>query len=85
MEMKFKKLELPKEEGSWVKRTFKTNNKAKSLAAAIFGAVAYFLYFYYNEGQHFDSIGWKDVFGNTLPGAFLGYFMINSPCAKGSC
>ena len=84
MEMKFKKLELEHKE-SWVKRTLKSKHSQKTALAIIIGALLSFLYYYYKEGQYVEFVSWQEIFKSTTTGAFLGYFIFNSPCARGKC
>lgn len=81
---KFKQLEI-KEEGSWFKRTFGTAHAKRTFKYMLVGAAGGFLYFYLTEGQHMASIEVGDVFKSLSIGAFMGFFITNSPCARGRC
>jgi len=82
--MEFKQLELSNQ-GSWLKRKFWSRQAKKTYIAIIIGATAGFLFFYFSEGRHMDVITSGDVMNSVLIGGFLGFFITNSPCAKGAC
>ncbi|MDF1550499.1 MAG: hypothetical protein P1P88_21945, partial [Bacteroidales bacterium] len=82
--IKFKQLEI-KPEGSWFKRTLSSKQFRKSLIFIILGAVAGFAYIYFTEGQHMDKMALESVLRSVFFGAFMGFFVTNSPCARGRC
>ena len=82
--MEFKKLELEKE-GSRIERFFKSPHTRKTLIAISIGAVAGFLYFYLTEGRNYDVLELRDILKSAGIGAFFGFFITNSPCARGRC
>jgi hypothetical protein len=82
--MEFKKLELSTQE-NWFRRTFLSKHAKKTLLYIAIGATASFLYFYFTEGKNLDVITAGDVFNSTLIGSFFGFFLTNSPCARGRC
>jgi RsiW-degrading membrane proteinase PrsW (M82 family) len=82
--MEFKKLEI-EPEGSWIKRTVSKPHFKKSLIYILAGAVLGFLFFYFTDGVHMDEMPMKDIFQSILLGGFFGFFITNSPCARGRC
>lgn len=82
--MKFKELEI-KEEGNWLKRKWSSPNFKKSLLYIVLGAIGGFVYFYFNEGKTLSEISTDHLIQHVITGAFLGYFITNSPCARGRC
>lgn len=82
--MKFKKLEL-KEEGNWLQRKLRSPHLRKTLIYTLVGAAIGFLFYYISEGMHQDAMSKGDILQSVLTGAFLGFFITNSPCAKGRC
>ncbi len=82
--MEFKKLEI-KEEGSWLQRKIRNPHTKKTLIYTLIGAVIGFAFYYFSEGMHMDAMPRKEIVQSILVGAFLGFFITNSPCAKGHC
>ena len=82
--MEFKKLEI-KEEGNWFQRQIRKPHTKKTLVYILIGAVAGFLFYYFTEGMHADAMPEKEVVQSIVVGAFLGFFVTNSPCARGRC
>jgi len=82
--MEFKQLEL-KQESSWFKRTLRSKNLRNTILAVIIGAALGFLYFYLTEGRNMTEITSGDIWNSVLIGGFLGFFVTNSPCARGRC
>ena len=82
--MEFKKLELEQEQG-WFKRNLKSSQTRKSFIAIIIGAIAGFLVFYFTEGRDMDVIIVSDILKSVAVGGFFGFFITNSPCARGRC
>ena len=84
MIMEFKQLDI-KPEGNWFKRTFLSQHGKRTLIYTGIGAIGGFLYFYFTEGKTMDVITTGDVLKSTLLGGFFGFFITNSPCARGRC
>lgn len=82
--MQFKQLELKREE-SWFKRTIQSAHARRSLMAVAIGAIAGFSFFYFTEGRLMESMPVWDVAKSFLIGGFFGFFITNSPCARGRC
>ena len=79
-----KKLEIePEEKGftGWVK----SKQFRKTLIAIMIGAVTGFAYFYFTEGKHMEVVSSGDVIQDVIFGAFLGFFVTNSPCSRNKC
>ena len=82
--MQFKELDL-KPQGSWLKRTLRSAHARKTLIAVLVGAMAGFTFFYFTEGRLMQNIPGIEVFKSLGIGAFFGFFITNSPCARGRC
>jgi len=82
--MEFKKLEI-KEEGNWIQRKIKNPHTRKTLLYILLGAVAGFLFYYFTEGMNMDAMPRGEIVQSILVGAFFGFFITNSPCARGRC
>ncbi len=82
--MEFKKLELTQEH-SWFYRTIRSKRFRNTIIAIVIGASAGFLYFYLTEGRNMTEITSGDIWNSVLIGGFLGFFVTNSPCARGRC
>jgi hypothetical protein len=82
--MKFQELKIQQEK-SWIKRIFSSQHARRSFLFIVLGATAGFLFFYFNEGKQMDVITTGDILRSTFIGGFFGYFITNSPCARGRC
>ncbi len=82
--MEFKKLEVEQERGLF-KRLFNSKQARRSLIAVLTGAALGFLYYYFTEGKHMDVLPAGDIIKSILLGGFFGFFITNSPCARGRC
>jgi len=82
--MIFKKLEV-ETKGNWIQRKLSNPHFRKSLIYELIGAVLGFVFFYFTDGMHMDKIPSKDIFQSIGLGAFFGFFITNSPCARGKC
>ena len=82
--MEFKKLELEPEAGK-IKRLINFPHIKRTVLFTVIGAVAGFVYFYLTEGKHMEIITSVDVLKSMLIGGFFGFFITNSPCARGRC
>jgi len=79
-----KKLEIEPEEKGF-KGWLKSKHVKKTMIAMLIGAVAGFVYFYLTQGQEMEAIPTGDIIQNVIFGAFLGFFVTNSPCSRGKC
>lgn len=84
MKIETKKLEI-KQEGSWLKRTLKAPHTRKTLLYILGGMVVGLAYTFVTEGQSFAKVPNNEILQNVFTGAFLGFFITNSPCARGAC
>lgn len=82
--MEFKKLEI-KEEGNWLQRLIRKPHTRKTLLYILLGAIAGFLFYYFTEGINMDAMPRGEIVQSILVGAFFGFFITNSPCARGRC
>ncbi len=82
--MEFKKLEI-KQEGNGFKRLITSNHFKKSVIYILIGAVLGIVFTYFSEGRSFSQLSLRDMVTNILTGAFIGFFLTNSPCARNKC
>lgn len=82
--MEFKKLEI-KEEGNWLQQKLKDKHIRKTAISIFLGACSGFLFYYLSDGMHIDAMPRKDIVQSVVIGAFLGFWLTNSPCARGKC
>ena len=81
--MQFKKLELEGEKG--IKILLKSKHFKKSLISIAVGAAAGFGYYYFSGGHSMDSLAFDGMIKHVVLGGFFGFFVTNSPCARGRC
>lgn len=82
--MEFKKLELePEKKG--LKGWFKTRQFKISLISITIGAAAGFGYYFFGEAQNMDGVAFEQALKYIAMGGFFGFFVTNSPCARGRC
>lgn len=82
--MEFKKLELEPESGK-IGRLIRSPQFKRTIIYTVIGAVVGFGYYYLTEGKHMDVMTTGDVLKSMLIGGFFGFFITNSPCARGRC
>jgi hypothetical protein len=82
--MQFKKLELSTNR-NWFQRTISSRHFKKSLVYILVGALAGFVIYYFSEGRYIVDIAASDYISSILLGGFFGFFVTNSPCARGRC
>ncbi len=82
--MEFKKLEI-ESEGSWIKQKLANPRFKRTVIYTLGGAVIGFLFFFLTDGMFMDKMPRKDIIQSIVIGAFMGFFITNSPCAKGRC
>ena len=82
--MQFKQLDI-KPQRNWFSRTVHSPRFKTTMTAVVIGAVLGFLFFYVTEGRLMESIPGKDTVKSLLIGGFFGFFITNSPCARGRC
>ena len=82
--MQFKPLEI-KPERNWAKRTLNSPRFKTTVLAILVGAGIGFGFFFFTEGRLMESIPANDIIKSLLIGGFFGFFITNSPCARGRC
>ena len=82
--MQFKQLDI-KPQGSWWTRTLQSPRFKTTMTAIAVGAILGFLFFYFTEGRLMESMPAKEIVKSLLIGGFFGFFITNSPCARGRC
>ena len=87
--MQFKQLDIKpldiKHKGNWFTRTINSPRFRTTITAIVIGAVLGFLFFYFTEGRLMESIPGREIVKSLLIGGFFGFFITNSPCARGRC
>jgi len=82
--MQFKQLDI-KPQGSWISRTVNSPRFKTTITAILVGATISFLFFYFTEGRLMESMPGTDILKSLAIGGFFGFFITNSPCARGRC
>ncbi len=82
--MEFQPLEL-KDRDSWFRRKIKSPHIRRTAIAVLIGSMAGFALFYFSEGRSMEVIPAGDIFKSIVIGGFFGFFVTNSPCARGRC
>jgi hypothetical protein len=82
--MEFKPLELKTRESRF-KRFARSSHTRRTTTAILVGAVIGFALFYFSEGRSMESIPAGDILKSIIIGGFFGFFVTNSPCARGRC
>ncbi|OFX88166.1 MAG: hypothetical protein A2W99_10515 [Bacteroidetes bacterium GWF2_33_16] len=82
--MEFKQLEITPE-GNWFKRLYYSQQVRKSVIYILIGAVLGLVFTYFAEGMQINNMNSKDIISNVFFGAFFGFFITNSPCARNKC
>ena len=78
-----KKLEIAEEKG--IKGFLRSRQTRKTIIAILIGAVAALAFYYLTEAQNMDAFSIEDALKNMALGGFFGFFITNSPCARGRC
>ncbi len=78
-----KKLEIAEEKG--IKGFIKSKQTRRTIIAILIGAVAALAFYYITEAQSIDAFSMNEALKNMALGGFLGFFVTNSPCARGRC
>jgi hypothetical protein len=82
--MQFKKLEL-KQQGNLFQRVVRAPRFKITWRAVLIGAAIGFAFFYLTEGRLMESMPARDILKSLAIGGFFGFFITNSPCARGRC
>ncbi len=82
--MEFEKLKLESDK-NWFQRLYQSQRLRKTILFIILGALAGFIITYFTEGRVLSEINSKDILTNVFTGAFIGFFITNSPCARNKC
>ena len=82
--MEFKPLELKNREGKF-RRFVKAPQLRRTLLAVLIGAIIGFALFYFSEGRSMQTMPAGDIIQSMMIGGFFGFFVTNSPCARGRC
>jgi RsiW-degrading membrane proteinase PrsW (M82 family) len=82
--MEFKQLDI-KQENNPLKAEFWTKHRKKSAIYILLGAIFGMVYLYFSESKSISSITSGELVKSMLVGGFFGFFITNSPCARGKC
>lgn len=82
--MEFKKLDVKSDENI-IKRTIFSAHGKKTMLYIFLGAAAGFILYMLTEDKQFADLTWNEVLPNVGIGAFFGFFLTNSPCARNRC
>lgn len=84
MPFEFKTLEV-QEEKNLLKRWFHSKHIRRTFLYMILGATISIAIGFFSEGMSFKAIPGNEIFHSGIIGAFMGFFITNSPCARGKC
>jgi len=82
--MQFRQLDI-KPEGNRVKRFVSSARFKTTIIAIVAGALIGFAFFYFTKGRSMESIPANESIKSLFIGGFFGFFVTNSPCARGRC
>jgi hypothetical protein len=84
MALQFKQLDI-KPEGNWIQRNLLTPHAKKTMVAILIGAVAALVVTLVTDEKAIAELSTGDIFQSIFVGGFFGFFITNSPCARGRC
>ncbi len=84
MSLEFEKVELG-EKGKQAKRQEKLKHFKRTLVYMGIGAVISLAVSYLTEGATITALNSEEIANSLLLGGFVGFFLTNSPCARGRC
>lgn len=64
---------------------FTSRNFWRPLVATFLGAIAGFLYYYFIGCSSGTCAITSSPYQSTMMGAFMGWFLVSSPCSRGKC
>lgn len=79
-----KKLDL-QPENKGIKGFFKSKQTRRTLIAILVGSLIALAFYYFTEGQSMNTFSVGQALKNMALGGFFGFFVTNSPCARGRC
>ncbi|MGM0409037.1 MAG: hypothetical protein ACQERU_13735 [Bacteroidota bacterium] len=79
-----RKLDL-QPENKGIKGFLKSKQTRKTLIATLIGSLIALAYYYFTEGQSMNTFSMEQALKNMALGGFFGFFITNSPCARGRC
>jgi formate/nitrite transporter FocA (FNT family) len=82
--LKFEELQL-EPQGNWLRRKIASSHVFKTLLYCVVGALIGYALFYFDQNAESRILWNKIAFGNVLGGLAFGFFITNSPCARGKC
>lgn len=84
MSLEFEQVELG-EKGKQAKRNEKIRHYKRTLSYIVTGAVLSLALSYLTEGATITALNGQEITNSLLLGGFVGFFLTNSPCARGKC
>ncbi|MBN2636398.1 MAG: hypothetical protein JXR61_09010 [Prolixibacteraceae bacterium] len=82
--MQFKQLDI-KPEGNWFQRIFLTPHAKKTAIYVLIGIIAGPLLMLLTDNKSFAEFSSGEFFQSIFLGGLFGFFITNSPCARGRC
>ncbi|MBR08731.1 MAG: hypothetical protein CMP48_13760 [Rickettsiales bacterium] len=84
MSLEFEQVELG-EKGKEAKRLEKIKHYKRTLIYMAIGALLSLAFSYLTEGATITALNGEEITNSLLLGGFMGFFITNSPCARGRC
>jgi len=84
MSFEFKPVELGPE-GKREKRNERRKHVRKTVIYMVIGTILSIIYTYYKEGANLATLSNDEMTNAAFIGAFMGFFITNSPCSRGKC
>lgn len=79
-----KRLDL-QPENKGIKGFLKSKQTRRTLIAILIGSLGALAFYYFTEGQNMNTFSMEQALINMALGGFFGFFITNSPCARGRC
>lgn len=84
MPLEFKPLQVQQGKNSW-KRIYTSRLLRRTILYMLLGGAISFAISFVGEGMSLKAMSSNDIFQSIIIGAFMGFFITNSPCARGKC
>ncbi len=84
IDMEFKRLEIEEKQGL-LRRLVSSGWLRRTAIFTIAGAAGGFLFYLITIGMDFNLMDSHGIIEHVLIGSFAGFFLTNSPCARGRC
>tara|TARA_Y100001949_G_C15924120_1_gene302646 strand:+ start:578 stop:832 length:255 start_codon:yes stop_codon:yes gene_type:complete len=84
MSFEFDQVELG-EKGKQAKQQEKLKHYKRTAIYMVIGAAISLAFSYLTEGATITALNGEEIANSMLLGGFVGFFLTNSPCARGRC